>query len=289
MFLENESGYMPDPGYLKLVESDEFITSARFKAVNFIIKVVFLPILCSGSTQRRMGLSDEIVFTAVNYLDRFISLDKCQEWKSWMFELLSVACLTVASKFNGTTSNFVNEFQMNHDLENSFAPSAIQKMELNLMTALGWRMNSTTPFSYIHLIVQRIHHDSEDLTQRVTELLLNALLDPKFLEFKQSVIAISAIRCIVEEELSESGNVNASLANLVHTIVPQEQKDNVIKCVAMMEQVSGSGSCWGGGPSSPVTVLKEEVFSFCDSGAAADVEKKSSRKRKMEERDCIDI
>lgn len=61
---------------------------------------------------------------------------------------------------------------MNNDLENSFGASAIQQMELTLMTALGWRMNSTTPFSYIQYLTT---HDV-DLTQRVTQLLLNALL-----------------------------------------------------------------------------------------------------------------
>lgn len=41
IFVGNESSYMPESRYLKLVETDELIPTARFKAVIFIIKVVF--------------------------------------------------------------------------------------------------------------------------------------------------------------------------------------------------------------------------------------------------------
>lgn len=65
-------------------------------------------------------------------------------------------------------------------LDNSFAPSLIQRMELTLLKVLSWRMDSTTPFSYIDLLIQSIDALNktliEDLTKRVTELLLNSLL-----------------------------------------------------------------------------------------------------------------
>lgn len=40
IFLGKEARYLPEPGYLKLVKADDFIRNTRFKAVNWIMKVV---------------------------------------------------------------------------------------------------------------------------------------------------------------------------------------------------------------------------------------------------------
>ncbi|KAI3474115.1 hypothetical protein Pfo_028903 [Paulownia fortunei] len=270
-------------------QTNDLIHNARFKAVNWLVK-----------SQRRMNLSLGTVFIAANYLDRFISLTQCQGWKYWMFELLSIACLSIASKFNETTIRPLHEFQV-EGLDNSFAPSLIQRMELTVLKELGWRMDSTTPFSYVDLLLQSIDALNktlvEDLTKRVTELLLSALLDPKFLEFQQCVIAMSAVRCVFEDFCPSTNN--ASLAHL-DTVIPQNQKDDLIKCQRIMgkllvqdHNILACGNSWHG-PSSPVTVLKVEWFNFydCPVGLSLlktpgiNIDLRSGRKRKREELEC---
>ncbi|KAI3473889.1 hypothetical protein Pfo_028070 [Paulownia fortunei] len=261
-----EASYMTEPGYLKLVKTNDLIHNARFKAVNWLVK-----------SQRIMNLSLGTVFIAANYLDRFISLTQCQGWKHWMFELLSIACLSIASKFNETTTRPLHEFQV-EGLDNYFAPSLIQRMELTVLKALGWRMDSTTPFSYVDLLIQSIDAMNktlvEDLTKRVTELLLSSF------------------------RFCPSTN-NASLAHL-DTVIPQNQKDDLIKCQRIMgkllvqdHNILACGNSWHG-PSSPVTVLKVEWFNFydCPVGLSLlktpgiNIDLRSGRKRKREELEC---
>ncbi|KAL7095578.1 hypothetical protein ACP275_10G032900 [Erythranthe tilingii] len=290
VFLGKEATYMPQPPYFQLLDANRFLRNARFKSVTWLLK-----------SQRRMNLCRGTVFIAVNYFDRFVSVThECQEWKQyWMFELLSVACLSVASKFNETTMNLqLHEFQVEGDLEKCFDPGLIQRMELRLMKALGWRMDSTTPFSYIDILIHSIHHALNktvvhDFTHRVNELLLAALLDPKFLEFRQCVVAISAVKRAFEE-LSPSIDI-ASLAHL-DNVVPQDQKGDLIKCGRIMGKLLSvqdhdnmlvCANSWHCSPSSPVTVLKAECFNFDDyqvENISLDLGS-GVRKRKWEESD----
>ncbi|CAA0836377.1 Putative cyclin-D7-1 [Striga hermonthica] len=100
VFIGKEASYAPERGYSELFVNDDLIRSARFNAVNWLIKA-----------HKRMNLSIATLFLAVNYLDRFVSFARCKDWKNWMFDLLSVACLSIASKFNETTAHSLHEFQ----------------------------------------------------------------------------------------------------------------------------------------------------------------------------------
>lgn len=259
--------------YLSHQSNHDFIAHARFKAVSWIIK-----------SQTRMDLHPETVFAAVNYLDRFISLSLCQEWKFWMFELISIACLSIAAKFNETAAYPLHEFQ--EDLEDSFAPSLIQRMELTVLKALDWRVDSTTPFSYIHLLTQTTSDHASNTNQtliqhRVTHLLLDALLDPRFLEFPQFVVAISAVKAVLQDSFLSS-SAAADYASLAHleTLIPQHHKDDMIRC---MEKILMCGSYFSS-PSSPVTVLKVDLFSCKEFRTApTKMDMRWSRKRKREE------
>jgi cyclin D7 len=68
------------------------------------------------------------------------------------------------------------------DLDHSFQPITIQRMELVLLRALGWRLGSTTAYSYVELLMMEIDflksysYLQKDLVAcRVTELLLGAM------------------------------------------------------------------------------------------------------------------
>ncbi|KAH0638421.1 hypothetical protein KY285_035007 [Solanum tuberosum] len=195
---------MPKIGYVKFIKENCFIENARFKAIHWLIK-----------SQRRWNLSFGTVFGAASYLDQFISLNKCQEWKYWMFELLSIACLSVASKFHETSPPQLLELQM-EGVGHLFESTMIQRMELALLETLGWRLNSTTPYSYIELFQWSINS-----LKTVNDLLLRILLDAKFLEFRPCVIAQSVVTCI-SEDLSLL--IDDSCFNNFTRLIPQDQK-----------------------------------------------------------------
>lgn len=83
-------------------------------------------------------------------------------------------------------------------VEHLFESTMIQRMELTLLETLGWRLNSTTPYSYIELFQWNINTLKlsllRDFTSSVNDLLLRILLGNLKLEL------ISVIRFIIISE-----------------------------------------------------------------------------------------
>ncbi|XP_057972769.1 putative cyclin-D7-1 [Malania oleifera] len=256
--LHKESSYMPLPPYSHLLHHSPALVSSRLRAIQWLIK-----------SRSRLNLSFQTLFNAVNYLDRYVSTNHSHG--SRIFELVSVACLSVASKFNETSPPSLHEIQT-EDLENSYECSMIQRMELKVLEALRWRLSSTTPFSYVGLLLwsiadslqpQLLHHN---LNTRVTNLLLAALQDYKFLEFRPSVVAVSALLCCLED-LTPSSDAHLPY---ISTLIPQPQKEaQQVECQKMMEEqylqsIAGGGRPSCRCPSSPVSVLlKDQIDVHC--------------------------
>ncbi|KAM2045456.1 hypothetical protein ACFX1T_009644 [Malus domestica] len=262
--MEKEISYMPEPNYLENLSSNNLVI-ARLKCIQWFIK-----------SAGRLNLSLGTVFYAANYLDRFISMNHCTGWKYWMVELVSVACLSIANKFGDTCNPSLLELQM-EDLDHSFEPSTIQRMEMMVLNALGWRLASTTAYSYLELLEwildslkPQLH---EKLIGRLNKLLLGAISDSKLLDFRPSVVAISALRCSLDKiQLSEAISDNAYLTCLT-SLLDHDQKCELVKCHMMMEEQYSSVDCLDNlrahrdfhyCPSSPTTVLLKNRINFYD-------------------------
>ncbi|TYI87563.1 hypothetical protein E1A91_D04G143700v1 [Gossypium mustelinum] len=294
--LKKEFSYMPEAGYLDYLQSKNLVF-ARFRAVQWLIK-----------TCTRLNLSIGTVFNAVNYLDRFLSMSQCHGWKHWMMELLSVACLSIAAKFNETSLPSLDELQM-EDLEHCFQPSTIQQMELMVLQALKWRLGSTTSYSYIELITSNYICDisynlHKELINQVNRTLVKAILDFELVPYPPSVVAVSALWCSLEELVPSS--YNAHLTRILK-LINQDHEDDVMECRRIMKawlvhpfynmKVSEQYSHYY--PPSPVTVLLTDridmindcqvdlsVFKMPLAGSNVfklDRESSGNRKRKKEE------
>ncbi|KAJ4849161.1 hypothetical protein Tsubulata_028900 [Turnera subulata] len=253
VYLEKELSYMPKPGYLERLCQSTNLSLARYKAIHWLIK-----------SQSRLNISFATVFSAANYLDRLLSMNQSQDLKYWMVELLSLSCLSIASKFCETSTPSLDEIQ--EDMDHSFHPVTIQRMELALLQALGWRLGSPTAYSYVELFTASIHsfmnHLQKDLVSRLSELLLGTIVDWRMVEYQPSIVAASALWCTLEE----LGPSNSD-AHLVHItrFFNQDHKDDLVKCHNIMKvqlanyppfynNFVARGNC----PSSPVTVLLTE-------------------------------
>ncbi|KAM1798706.1 hypothetical protein ACFX12_032747 [Malus domestica] len=163
-----------------------------------------------------------------------------------MVELVSIACLSIASKFSDTYNPSMLEIQM-EDLEHSFEPSTIQRVEMMVLNALGWRLASTTAYSYLELfswfldsLKPQLH---EEIIALLNNLLLRAISDSKFLDYRQSVVAISALRCSLDKiQLSAAISGNAYLTCLT-SLLDHDQKGELVKCHKMMEEQYSSVDC----------------------------------------------
>ncbi|KAL6133176.1 hypothetical protein ACLB2K_065413 [Fragaria x ananassa] len=250
--LEKEMSYMPQPNYVEYLCSIHLVI-ARFKSIQWFIKSI-----------SRLNLSLGTVFYAANYLDRFISMNHCNTWKYWMVELLSIACLSIASKFNDTSSPTLLEIQM-EDLDYSFDSSTIQRMEMMVLEALGWRLASTTAYSYLELMLSLVSLDpgsfkpqiQEQLISRFNSLLLGSISDSKLLEFRPSVVAISALSCSLDKSLISSTASDTYLA-CATSLLDNDQKAELVKCQKIMEAQSVADDCL-------YNLLAHGVFHFCPS------------------------
>ncbi|KAK3226334.1 hypothetical protein Dsin_006196 [Dipteronia sinensis] len=266
MCLDKELSYMPQPGYLDYLLSNNNLMHSRSKAIQWLVK-----------SRSRLNLSFGTVFSAANYLDRFLSLNQCHGWRYWMIELLSVACVSVASKFIETSAPSLQEIQMD-DLDYSFQSNTIKRMELTLLHALGWRLACVTTYSYVELLISNLDSiDSQlfdELTTRVTKLLLGSMLDIKLLKYRPSVVAVSALWCTLDDQL-----IPSSHSHIAYITRPfnQYQKDDVVKCHRIMKLrrvdhidplsklrvlLCGRQPCYW--PSSPATVLLRERIDIYD-------------------------
>ncbi|KAL3753771.1 hypothetical protein ACJRO7_001070 [Eucalyptus globulus] len=260
--LEKERGYMPESGYVECLEAKGLVF-ARTRVMQWLIKC-----------RSRLKLSYGTMFLAANYFDRFVSICKCQEWKHWIVELVSIACLSVASKFNETLSTLsLHEIQM-EDLDHSFQSSTIQRMELMLLQMLGWRLGPITAYSYVELLTCNsdflTSHLQEQFITKVNDLLLHSLLDINFVDFRPSVIAASAFQCGFDSVFTLSSTV--CLTNYIRQIIGQDQREmDLMKCQKLME-VQIASECFRAitcgsfsyCPSSPVTVLLAERIDVND-------------------------
>ncbi|CAL9119009.1 unnamed protein product [Musa acuminata var. zebrina] len=217
--LEREHQYTPRRGYLAYLRQSSNLSAARTRAVRYIAQV------CS-----RLNLATGTAFSAVNYLDRFISMNCVMRWEEWMVDLLSVACLSIASKMDEVSIPSWYDLQM-EDLSHSFAASTIQEMELMVLERLDWRLACITPLSYVEVLTWGSEHTRTPCIARTIELLLCALSESEFLRFDPSSVAVSALKTI-------AGSEAGFFFSMLPFLIPLQHTGEVNGCQKMMDELS---------------------------------------------------
>ncbi|KAL0736766.1 hypothetical protein Bca4012_012976 [Brassica carinata] len=190
------------------------LTDARFQTVQWLIQ-----------TRNRLNLSFETIFSAAGCFDRFVYATSCNEWSKWMVELVAVTSLSIASKFNEVSSPSLEDFQM-EGLYHMFHHKTVLEMELIVLKALEWRVNSVTSFSFSQIIVTKIGMGGEDIMMnRITDYLLDDLCDLKMLAYAPSVVAVAAVLNVLEEKAALEENLGK-----IMNFFGQEQKENIANC-----------------------------------------------------------
>ncbi|WZY79911.1 hypothetical protein YC2023_026295 [Brassica napus] len=205
----------------KFIESlvSKKLTDARFQTVQWLIQ-----------TRSRLNLSFETLFSAANCFDRFVNVISCDEWSKWMVELVAVTSLSVASKFNDVTSPSLQELQM-EGLTHMFHHKTVLEMELILLKALEWRVNSVTSLSFSQILMTKMGIVGGDIMMnRITEHLLDDLCDLKMLGYAPSVVAVAAMWTVLEEKAALEENFGK-----IMNLFGQEYKENIAKCINVMK------------------------------------------------------
>lgn len=110
---------------------------------------------------------------------KFNEWDEMQVGKSWIMQLLSMACLSLAAKMEEVKVPVLSEFCVE---DYSFESNVIQRMELLVLVTLEWKMGSMSPFAYTRFFLEKLRKEDDsddsiplrDVLSRIGEVLLDA-------------------------------------------------------------------------------------------------------------------
>lgn len=190
--LSRQEQFRPGEGYVGELQSKPELWQARPLATRWMVKAHFA-----------FNFSPVTVALAVNYLDRYLAKSLSLSWKPWMIELVSVACLSLAAKMEEVEVPAILDLQACEGLEHAFEAKTVQRMEMNVLSALHWRLNSVTAFSLVEKAINHFqlrHHIKNALMTRTSELLLSTFQEGELLDFEPSLLGVSSI-CFALEEI----------------------------------------------------------------------------------------
>lgn len=135
------------------------------------------------------GFTTQTALLSVNYLDRcFLSgVLQLQPDKPWMGRLVAVACLSLAAKIEETQVPLILDLQLPVTWEEEtgsdggagflFEAKTVKRMELLVLSALQWRLNSVTALSFVQPLVSLLYSEKRGnyLTARCERILLSVL------------------------------------------------------------------------------------------------------------------
>ncbi|XP_024028357.1 cyclin-D1-1, partial [Morus notabilis] len=198
------------------------VASDRLEAVNWMLKV-------HGFYHFR----PETAYLSVNYLDHFLLSRTLQKGKGWHFQLLSVACLSLAAKMEEISVPLLLDLQMKEP-KFLFKPKTIQRMELMVMTILKWRLRKTTPFDFLHYFVHKLscfglihcQHYNHVISQSSDIIVLTCQVI-EFLDYPPSAIAAAAVLCATDQYPGE---------RIVVCFHQRVSREKVRKCYKLMKE-----------------------------------------------------
>uniref|UniRef100_A0ACD5WQH2 Uncharacterized protein n=1 Tax=Avena sativa TaxID=4498 RepID=A0ACD5WQH2_AVESA len=247
VLVEKEIDHRPKGGYVERLEQGGFESSWRKDAMDWICKV-----------HSYYNFGPLSLCLSVNYLDRFLSTFNLPLDKSWMQQLMSVACLSLAVKMEETVVPLPVDLQV-FEADYMFEARNIKRMELIVMETLNWRMNAVTPFSFMCYFLGKFNEGktpSYMLASRCAELIVATVKDYRFLSFRPSEIAAA----VALSALAETQAIGFSSA-LAASEIPVN-KEMIVRCYELLVKKRGNLGASLPAPQSPIAVLDAACFSF---------------------------
>ncbi|CAL0312996.1 unnamed protein product [Lupinus luteus] len=223
LMVQREGEHLPRDDYLKNLRSGESNMSVvRKQALDWILKA-----------HAYFDFGPWSFFLCINYFDRFLSLSKLPRGINWFAQLLATACLQIAAKMGETKVPAYVRLQVGSP-KFIFEALTIQRMELVVLSTLGWKMQAITPCSFIGYFISKItceNHQMKSSLSKSVKLMLSISTCIDFLEFRASEIA-AAVAISVTREL-EAKEIHKALSSLAMV-----KEDRVVKCLELMRDMS---------------------------------------------------
>ncbi|KAF5464076.1 hypothetical protein F2P56_014187 [Juglans regia] len=247
--VEREREHLPRDDYLKRLRSGDLDLSIRREALDWI---------CKAHAHYSFGPLS--VCLSMNYLDRFLSIYELPRGKSWAVQLLAVACLSLAAKMEETRVPQSVDLQVGEP-KVVFEANTIQRMELLVLSTLGWRMQAFTPFSFIDYFLSKTNIVKHQLRLSLSRS-VQIILSIDFLEFRPSEVA-AAVAISVSRQM-QAMDIDRAMTCFIYV-----EKGRVLKCLELIKDLSlihGSANVANASapsvPQSPIGVLDAACLSY---------------------------
>ncbi|CAN6172042.1 unnamed protein product [Urochloa humidicola] len=185
----------------------------------------------------RLGFSALTAALAAAYLDRCFLPGGALRLgdRPWMARLASVACVALAAKVEETRVPLLLDLQIlaaaGDDPADAcvFEAETVSRMELLVLSALGWRMHPVTPFSYLQPLLaaaaMRLHN--------CDAVLLAVIADWRWPRYRPSAWAAAALLATAG---GDGGDDDAELLALINA-----PEDEAAECARIISEVTGMG------------------------------------------------
>ncbi|KFK28418.1 hypothetical protein AALP_AA8G512200 [Arabis alpina] len=201
---------------------DGFLVPCRKEALDWVFRV-----------KSHYGFSSLTFLLAVNYFDRFVTSVKFQtDVKPWMYQLVAVACLSLAAKVEEIHVPLLIDLQV-EEARYVFEAKTIQRMELLILSTLQWRMHPVTPISFFDHIIRRFGskcHLQLEFFRKCERLLISIVADTRFLCYVPSVLATAVMIYVIKDlKQCEEVEYQSQLMTLLKV-----NKEKVTECYELL-------------------------------------------------------
>ncbi|KAL1550902.1 cyclin-D1-1-like [Salvia divinorum] len=200
--------------------------STRAESVAWILKV-----------QRYYCFQPLTAYLSVNYFDRFLYSHHLPKMNGWPFQLLSVACLSLAAKMEEPIVPSLLDLQVESS-KFIFEPKNIQRMELLVLRVLEWRLRSISPFWYLSFFALKIDPTATYtgfLVSRAKEVILSTMQEVSFIEYRPSCVAAAAM-LTAANDLPKFSVISAQHAESWSDGL---DKESITRCHQLIQKVAG--------------------------------------------------
>ncbi|NP_001183064.1 Cyclin-D5-2-like [Zea mays] len=238
--------------------SEEWFRQARLAAVKWILE-----------TRGCFGFGHRTAYLAIAYFDSFLLRRRVdREAMPWAAQLLSVACVSVAAKMEECQVPALSEF---HAGGYDFDSASIRRMELLVLSTLGWRMGAVTPLDFLPCFSSRVHpHGGAGAGGHVAHKAIGFIFATaeagSVLDHRPSTVAAAAILAATYGPLLTKEALDSKMSYLSPSCLIE--KEHVHACYSMMV---GDNNRRGSKRSLPCSVSNEIATSTYHSVLVDDV------------------
>ncbi|XP_066386680.1 cyclin-D5-1-like [Miscanthus floridulus] len=263
-----------EPCLSSTASPDDWFRCARRATVEWIFE-----------TRAYFGFSHRTAYLAISYMDRFC-LHRCMDRSvmPWAARLLAVACVSLAAKMEEYRAPALSEFRA--DDEYDFSSVCIRRMELLVLSTLGWRMGDVTPLDYLPCLSSRLPRDGGGgggglVAAKAAALIFSAAESASVLDYRPSTVAVAAVLAAAHGAMAKEA-LESKMSSLSPSCLLD--KDDVHACYSTMlsESSSATPSKLAAKRPPPPTSSGSTTFSSVDAASSLEAAADSNKRSRLE-------